>query len=167
MAGRARRGGLREEGHGGQAGGPKPSARAAMSAAGSGRDFWLWTSASRHAGSSSRSSRPYLPTILSDGGLGLAAGATVLAAIGIFNIAGTYMGGLAGCCWPKARRSRRAAARDANDAGEIRPARDRRIAVHREQAPTALGLVESVLEEEPAAGHQMAARAGDDRTDRG
>ena len=40
------------------------------------------------------------------------------------------------------------------------------VAVDAEQAAAALGLVEPVLEEEPAAGHEVRLRAGDDRADR-
>ena len=94
---------LREEGHGAHTAGPKPSARVAIAAAGSDRDFWLLNIGFATCGFQLAFLATYLPTILSDGGLGLAAGATVLAAIGIFNIAGTYACGLAGSRWPKTR----------------------------------------------------------------
>ena len=94
---------LREEGHGAHTAGPKPSARLAIAAAGSDRDFWLLNIGFATCGFQLAFLATYLPTILSDGGLGLAAGATVLAAIGIFNIAGTYLCGLAGSRWPKTR----------------------------------------------------------------
>src|SRR5262245_58195900 len=61
---------------------------------------------------------------------------------------------------------RRASAGDARDPREVRPARDAGITVDAEQAAAPLGLVEPVLEEEPAARHQVRLRAADDRADR-
>src|SRR5262245_28295562 len=69
-------------------------------------------------------------------------------------------------CWWARTDSGRAPPGDAGDPRQIRPARDVGVPVHREQALAALGLVVAVLEEEPAAGHEMRPRAGDDRADR-
>jgi predicted MFS family arabinose efflux permease len=84
-----------------QAGGV--SARIAVVAAGSDRDYWLLNLGFAVCGFQLAFIATYLPVILIDGGLGLASGAAVLAAIGIFNIGGTYLAGLAGGHFLKTR----------------------------------------------------------------
>jgi predicted MFS family arabinose efflux permease len=79
------------------------SSRAAFVAASSDRDYWLLNTGFAVCGFQLAFIATYLPTILVDGGLNMAAGATVLAAIGLFNIGGTYLAGLAGGRWLKTR----------------------------------------------------------------
>jgi predicted MFS family arabinose efflux permease len=67
------------------------------------RDYWLLNLGFATCGFQLAFLATYLPTLLIDGGLGLSAGAAVLAAIGLFNILGTWGCGLAGARWRKSR----------------------------------------------------------------
>ena len=82
---------------------PGASARRAIAEAAGDRDFWLLNLGFAVCGFQLAFVATYIPTILIDGGLGMSSGAAVLVAIGIFNIAGTYLAGLAGGWWLKAR----------------------------------------------------------------
>jgi MFS family permease len=77
------------------------SGSAAIRAAGADRDYWLLNLGFAVCGFQLAFIATYLPTILVDRGLGLGTGAAVLAAIGAFNIVGTYLAGLAGGRWLK------------------------------------------------------------------
>ena len=79
------------------------SARRAIVEAMSDRDFWLLNVGFAVCGFQLAFIATYIPTILIDGGLDVSAGAAVLVAIGIFNIGGTYLAGLAGGWWRKTR----------------------------------------------------------------
>ncbi len=79
------------------------SAQGALLAAGRDRDYWLLNLGFAVCGFQLAFIATYLPVILIDGGLSLASGAAVLAAIGIFNIGGTYVAGLAGGRFLKTR----------------------------------------------------------------
>jgi predicted MFS family arabinose efflux permease len=79
------------------------SARAALASAGLDRDYWLLNIGFATCGFQLAFFATYLPTILVDGGLPASTGAAVLAAIGLFNIIGTYLAGAAGGRWPKSR----------------------------------------------------------------
>jgi predicted MFS family arabinose efflux permease len=94
---------LKEEARGTTAETGGASARIAVMAAGSDRDYWLLNIGFAVCGFQLAFIATYLPVILIDGGLGLASGAAVLAAIGIFNIGGTYLAGLAGGRFLKTR----------------------------------------------------------------
>jgi predicted MFS family arabinose efflux permease len=80
---------------------PAVPARTAIGAAGSDRDYWLLNLGFAVCGFQLAFIATYLPVILIDGGLPLATGAAVLAAIGAFNILGTWLAGLAGGHWRK------------------------------------------------------------------
>ncbi len=67
------------------------------------RDYWLLNLGFATCGFQLAFIATYLPTVLIDGGLDLSAGAAVLAAIGLFNILGTWVCGLAGARWQKSR----------------------------------------------------------------
>jgi predicted MFS family arabinose efflux permease len=73
----------------------------AIQAAGRDRDYWLINLGFAVCGFQLAFIATYLPTIIVDRGLPLATGAAVLAAIGAFNIIGTYLAGLAGARWLK------------------------------------------------------------------
>jgi predicted MFS family arabinose efflux permease len=73
----------------------------ALQSAGRDRDYWLLNLGFAVCGFQLAFIATYLPTILVDRGLDLATGAAVLAAIGAFNIVGTYVAGLAGGRWLK------------------------------------------------------------------
>jgi predicted MFS family arabinose efflux permease len=77
------------------------SGSAAIQAAGRDRDYWLVNLGFAVCGFQLAFIATFLPTILVDRGLPLATGAAVLAAIGAFNIIGTYLAGLAGGRWLK------------------------------------------------------------------
>jgi predicted MFS family arabinose efflux permease len=79
------------------------SAQTAIAEAGRDRDYWLLNIGFAVCGFQLAFIATYLPVILVDGGLGLGTGAAVLAAIGIFNIGGTYVAGLAGGRFLKTR----------------------------------------------------------------
>ena len=79
----------------------RASGGAAIRAAGRERDYWLLNLGFAVCGFQLAFLATYLPTIIVDRGLGLATGAAVLAAIGAFNILGTYLAGLAGGRWLK------------------------------------------------------------------
>jgi predicted MFS family arabinose efflux permease len=85
------------------AGGAPPGvpARAAAMMAGRDRDYWLLNLGFAVCGFQLAFIATYLPIILVDKGFGLSTGAAVLAAIGAFNILGTYLAGLAGGRWMK------------------------------------------------------------------
>jgi predicted MFS family arabinose efflux permease len=76
-------------------------ARAAAMMAGRDRDYWLLNLGFAVCGFQLAFIATYLPIILVDKGFGLSTGAAVLAAIGAFNILGTYLAGLAGGRWMK------------------------------------------------------------------
>ena len=78
-----------------------PSARETAALANRDRDFWLLNFGFAACGFQLAFVATYVPAILLDAGLGLSAGAAVLAAIGASNIPGTYLAGLAGGRWPK------------------------------------------------------------------
>ena len=78
-------------------------ARTAIGAAGSDRDYWLLNLGFGVCGFQLAFIATYLPVILVDRGLAVSTGAAVLAAIGAFNILGTYLAGLAGGRWLKTR----------------------------------------------------------------
>jgi predicted MFS family arabinose efflux permease len=67
------------------------------------RDYWLLNLGFATCGFQLAFVATYLPTVLIDGGLDLSAGAAVLAAIGLFNILGTWLCGTAGARWKKSR----------------------------------------------------------------
>jgi predicted MFS family arabinose efflux permease len=94
---------LREEGTRKTSDSPGLSAKAAATAAASDRDFWLLNIGFAVCGFQLAFIATYLPTILVDKGFSLSTGAAVLAAIGAFNIGGTYLAGLAGGRWMKTR----------------------------------------------------------------
>jgi predicted MFS family arabinose efflux permease len=79
-----------------------PAGIAAATAAGD-RDYWLLNLGFAVCGFQLAFIATYLPVILIDHGFDLATGATVLAAIGAFNILGTYLAGVAGGRWLKTR----------------------------------------------------------------
>jgi predicted MFS family arabinose efflux permease len=80
---------------------PGLSAGAAARAASADRDFWLLNLGFAVCGFQLAFLATYLPAMLVDKGLPAATGAAVLAAIGAFNIPGTYVAGLAGGRWMK------------------------------------------------------------------
>ena len=80
---------------------PATPARTVIGAAGSDRDYWLLNLGFAVCGFQLAFIATYLPVILVDRGLPVATGAAVLAAIGAFNILGTYLAGLAGGRWLK------------------------------------------------------------------
>jgi predicted MFS family arabinose efflux permease len=80
-----------------------PEARGALRAAGRDRDYWLINLGFAVCGFQLAFIATFLPIILIDGGLGASTGAAVLAAIGAFNILGTWLAGLAGGRWLKTR----------------------------------------------------------------
>jgi predicted MFS family arabinose efflux permease len=94
---------LREKGTREAAGPSRFSAKAAATEAASDRDFWLLNIGFAVCGFQLAFIATYLPTILVDKGFPLSTGAAVLAAIGAFNIGGTYVAGLAGGRWMKTR----------------------------------------------------------------
>ncbi|MBM3549215.1 MAG: MFS transporter [Alphaproteobacteria bacterium] len=67
------------------------------------RDYWLLNLGFATCGFQLAFVATYMPTVLIDGGLGLSAGAAVLMAIGLFNILGTWLCGMAGVRWQKSR----------------------------------------------------------------
>jgi predicted MFS family arabinose efflux permease len=73
----------------------------ALHAVGGDRDYWLINLGFAVCGFQLAFIATYLPTILLDRGFDLKIGAAVLGTIGLFNIAGTYMAGLAGGRWLK------------------------------------------------------------------
>jgi predicted MFS family arabinose efflux permease len=73
----------------------------ALHAVGGDRDYWLINLGFAVCGFQLAFIATYLPTILLDRGFDLKIGAAVLGTIGLFNIAGTYMAGLAGGLWLK------------------------------------------------------------------
>jgi predicted MFS family arabinose efflux permease len=79
------------------------SARRAIVEVAGERDFWLLNIGFAVCGFQLAFIATYIPAILMDGGLSITSGAAVLAAIGIFNIVGTYLAGLAGGWWRKTR----------------------------------------------------------------
>ena len=91
-----------QEGAGGGAVTGASAKRAIVEAIGD-RDFWLLNVGFAVCGFQLAFIATYIPTILIDGGLDVSAGAAVLVAIGIFNIGGTYLAGLAGGWWRKTR----------------------------------------------------------------
>jgi predicted MFS family arabinose efflux permease len=92
---------LREDGSARAATTPGLSAGAAARAASADRDFWLLNLGFAVCGFQLAFLATYLPAMLVDKGLPAATGAAVLAAIGAFNIPGTYVAGLAGGRWMK------------------------------------------------------------------
>jgi predicted MFS family arabinose efflux permease len=82
---------------------PQTSARVAAQLAGRDRDYWLINLGFAVCGFQLAFIATYVPILLIDHGLGASAGAAVLAAIGAFNILGTYLAGLAGGRWLKTR----------------------------------------------------------------
>jgi predicted MFS family arabinose efflux permease len=82
---------------------PAVPARTVLGAAGSDRDYWLLNLGFAVCGFQLAFIATYLPVILVDRGLPVSTGAAVLAAIGAFNILGTYLAGLAGGRWLKTR----------------------------------------------------------------
>jgi predicted MFS family arabinose efflux permease len=82
---------------------PPVYARVAATAAGRDRGFWLLNLGFAVCGFQLSFIATFLPIILVDHGLDVAAGAEVLAAIGIFNVLGTYLAGFAGGHWLKTR----------------------------------------------------------------
>jgi predicted MFS family arabinose efflux permease len=80
-----------------------PEARVAVLSAGRDRDYWLINLGFAVCGFQLAFIATFLPIILIDQGLGLSTGAAVLAAIGAFNILGTWLAGLAGGRWRKTR----------------------------------------------------------------
>jgi predicted MFS family arabinose efflux permease len=79
----------------------RASGSVAIQAAGGDRDYWLLNLGFAVCGFQLAFIATYLPTIIVDRGLDIATGAAVLAAIGAFNIIGTYLAGLAGGRWLK------------------------------------------------------------------
>jgi MFS family permease len=77
------------------------SGSVAIQAAGGDRDYWLISLGFAVCGFQLAFIATYLPTIIVDRGLPLTTGAAVLAAIGAFNIVGTYLAGVAGGRWRK------------------------------------------------------------------
>jgi predicted MFS family arabinose efflux permease len=75
---------------------PAVSGKIAIDAASRDRDYWLLNLGFAVCGFQLAFIATYLPTIMVDRGLSLATGGAVLAAIGAFNIIGTYIAGLAG-----------------------------------------------------------------------
>lgn len=73
----------------------------AIYAAGGDRDYWLLNFGFAVCGFQLAFIATYLPAILVDRGLSIAIGGAVLAAIGAFNILGTYLAGAAGARWLK------------------------------------------------------------------
>jgi predicted MFS family arabinose efflux permease len=69
--------------------------------AGGDRSFWLLNFGFATCGFQLAFVATYVPAIVADSGLAPALGAGVLAAIGAFNILGTYLAGLAGARWRK------------------------------------------------------------------
>jgi predicted MFS family arabinose efflux permease len=67
------------------------------------RDYWLLNLGFATCGFQLAFIATYLPTVMLDGGLDLSAGAAVLATIGLFNILGTWLCGIAGVRWQKSR----------------------------------------------------------------
>ncbi|MGE0750712.1 MAG: MFS transporter [Variibacter sp.] len=92
---------LREDGSARATATPGLSAGAAARAASADRDFWLLNLGFAVCGFQLAFLATYLPAMLVDKGLPVATGAAVLAAIGAFNIPGTYVAGLAGGRWMK------------------------------------------------------------------
>jgi predicted MFS family arabinose efflux permease len=92
-----------QEGAGGGGAVTGASAKRAIVEAIGDRDFWLLNVGFAVCGFQLAFIATYIPTILIDGGLDVSAGAAVLVAIGIFNIGGTYLAGLAGGWWRKTR----------------------------------------------------------------
>jgi MFS family permease len=78
-----------------------PSGVDAIHAAGGDRDYWLLNLGFAVCGFQLAFIATYLPAILVDRGLNVATGGAVLAAIGAFNILGTYLAGAAGGRWLK------------------------------------------------------------------
>lgn len=76
-------------------------ASAALRAVARDRDFWLLNLGFAVCGFQLAFVAAYIPTILVDAGMTAALGAGVLAAIGVFNIAGSYLAGAAGAQRPK------------------------------------------------------------------
>ncbi len=93
--------GLREDTSSGPA--KAPEARVAVLSAGRDRDYWLINLGFAVCGFQLAFIATFLPIILIDGGFGASTGAAVLAAIGAFNILGTWLAGLAGGRWLKTR----------------------------------------------------------------
>jgi predicted MFS family arabinose efflux permease len=79
----------------------RASGSAAIQSAGRDRDYWLLNLGFAVCGFQLAFIATYLPTIIVDRGLSLTTGAAVLATIGVFNIIGTYLAGLAGDRWLK------------------------------------------------------------------
>lgn len=79
-----------------------PASIAAVAAARD-RDYWLLNLGFAVCGFQLAFIATYLPVILVDRGFDIATGAAVLAAIGAFNILGTYLAGVAGGRWLKTR----------------------------------------------------------------
>ena len=65
------------------------------------RDFWLLNLGFAACGFQLAFLATYLPVVLLDGGLPVTAGAAVLAAIGLANVPGSYLSGVAGGRWRK------------------------------------------------------------------
>jgi predicted MFS family arabinose efflux permease len=81
--------------------GAKGGLRDAMRAIGRDRDYWLISLGFSVCGFQLAFVATYLPVMVADAGLAVSTGGVALGAIGLGNIAGTYLAGLASQRWPK------------------------------------------------------------------